>query len=106
MHHRLEVSCPKWSRHFELVAAARTVTGVELRAADFFRARATVSAANRAPNANRITGPKLFAAASPTKCKPWIDDSNADERSGVPSTVLRFERIAGLKKVSRSMSTL
>jgi hypothetical protein len=39
------------------------------------------------PQTNLITGPKLFAAAMPTKYKPGTDDSNDDESAGAPPTV-------------------
>ena len=53
--------------HFAVVAALRTGTDADWLASDFVRARVTVRAAKPAPNANRMTGPKLLAAATPAK---------------------------------------
>ncbi len=69
-------------------------------------ARARVRAAKPAPNANRITGPKLFAAAIPTKYRPGTDDSKLDESTGILSSVFSSERIAALRNCKRSKSTL
>ena len=55
------------SVYFELAATLRTGMVALSRDADFASARVTVRAAKPAPNANRITGPKLFAAATPAK---------------------------------------
>ena len=51
------------SVHFALLTGTEVVS----READFASARVTVRAANPAPNANRMTGPKLLAAATPAK---------------------------------------
>ena len=60
-----------------MLATLPTVTGAGFRFTDFASASVTVRAAKPAPNMNRITGPKLFAAASPTKYKPGTDDFRA-----------------------------
>src|ERR1700678_3245374 len=53
--------------HFAVVATLRTGTGAGSFASDRVRARVSVRAAKPAPKANRITGPKLLAAAPPAK---------------------------------------
>ncbi len=63
-------------------------------------------AAKPAPNAKRMTGPKLFAAAMPTKYRPGTDDSKVDESTGVRLRVLSFDRISVLRNANRLMSTL
>src|SRR5271157_611258 len=66
------------------VVAATFVTGKDARSRerDFAMVRVRVRAAKPAPNANRMTGPKLLAAATPTKYRPGIEDSNLDESTG------------------------
>jgi len=85
-------------------AGVRSIAG--RKDAERANARVTLSAANPAPKAKRITGPKLFAAATPTKYIPGTDDSKLEERIGEPWMALSDERIAGLRKASRSTSTL
>src|SRR5580693_7098361 len=53
---------PKQSSHFAVVAMLRTGTDDASFENDFARAPVIVRAAKPAPKANRITGPKLFAA--------------------------------------------
>jgi hypothetical protein len=48
-------------------AARATEIDARFLDTDFARARVSVRAAKPAPNANRMTGPKLFAAATPAK---------------------------------------
>ena len=49
------------------VAGSATGTETRERDSDFFNMDVRRSAAKRAPNPKRITGPKLLAAAMPTK---------------------------------------
>src|SRR5689334_20154495 len=56
-----------------------------LFATDFFIACMILRAVKPAPNANLITGPKLFAAATPTKYRSGTDDSKLELRTGDPS---------------------
>src|SRR5580700_7239781 len=63
------ISTP-YAGHFELVATLRTATDAVSRVTDLARARVMVRAAKPPPNAKRITGPKLFTAATPAKKRP------------------------------------
>ena len=51
-----------------------------------------VSAANPAPKAKRITGPKLLAAERPMKYKPGTLDSKCELRTGVLLMFLILDR--------------
>jgi hypothetical protein len=53
--------------HLDVEAAVPTATNSALREKDLAMALVTVRAAKSAPKAKRMTGPKLFAAAIPTK---------------------------------------
>src|SRR5271154_1738954 len=59
-----------------------------------------------APKANRITGPKLFAAAIPTKLSLGTDDSKVVESTGIFPAMCTFDRISALRNFRRSRSTL
>ena len=70
-----------------------------------WRAFVTRRAVKSVPKVNRKTGPKLLAAAIPTKKSPGTEDSKPVETSGVCSTARSCEQISGLRKFSRRRST-
>src|SRR5580693_5390187 len=92
--------------YFEAVAAAFAGKASASRASDLTTAFATVRAVKSAPNANLMTGPKLIAAASPTKYRPGTDDSNDEDSAGDPTTVLILERVLSPRNFSFWRSTL
>ena len=53
-----------------------------------------------------MTGPKLFAAATPPKYSPGTYDSKFDESTGAPLRVVTFERISGFRNFKRSKFVL
>src|SRR6202167_2090693 len=94
------------STHSAMVDMREAGTFAGGRATAFTIACVTRLAAKPAPNAERITGPKLFAAASPTKYSPGTDDSKLDDSTGVPLTHLSFARMSAFRNFNRSVSTL
>ncbi len=47
-----------------------------------------------------MTGPKLFAAASPTKYTQVTDDSKDEDSAGDPTTVLILDRVIAVRNVN------
>src|SRR5579872_7160327 len=90
----------------EALIDAGVVNVTESRASDLATAFVIMRAVNSAPNANLITGPKLLAAASPTKCNPGSVDSKLLDKTGDPARVLIFDRVSELKNFSLSRLTL
>ena len=58
-----------------------------------------------APQAKRMSGPKLLADAGPTKCRPGTDDSKWWSRTGAPPTTRSLARMRSSTKPSRDRST-
>src|SRR3984885_10261442 len=92
--------------HSVMVDMREAGTFAGVRATAFTIACVRRLAAKPAPNAKRITGPKLFAAASPTKYSPGTDDSKFDDSTGVPLTHSSFARVSAFRNFNRSVSTL
>src|ERR1700722_4539495 len=57
-------------------------------------------AAKSAPHAKRNNGPKLFAAANPTKYSPSTDDSKSTDKTGELTTQFIAAAISWHNKVS------
>src|SRR5580692_10515405 len=91
--------------HSVMVDMREAGTFAGVRATAFTIACVRRLAAKPAPNAKRITGPKLFAAASPTKYSPGTEDSKLDDSTGVPLTHLSSARLSPSRTLIRPVPT-